>query len=45
MILEKIFKDNKNKVAAVIMEPMNYVEPEKDFLKKVKELAHKNGKG
>lgn len=41
--LEKIFKDNKNKVAAVIMEPMNYVEPEKGFLKKVKKLAHKNG--
>lgn len=41
--LEKIFEDNKNKVAAVIMEPMNYVDPEKGFLKKVKELAHKNG--
>jgi len=41
--LEKIFKQNKNKIAAVIMEPMNYVEPEKDFLKKVKALAHKNG--
>jgi len=41
--LEKIFADNKNKVAAVIMEPMNYVEPEKGFLKKVKKLAHKNG--
>jgi len=41
--LEKIFKDNKNKIAAVIMEPMNYTEPEKGFLKKVKELTHKNG--
>ncbi|MFA4941238.1 MAG: aminotransferase class III-fold pyridoxal phosphate-dependent enzyme [Patescibacteria group bacterium] len=41
--LEKIFKDNKNKVAAVIMEPMNYVEPEKGFLEKVKEITHKNG--
>jgi glutamate-1-semialdehyde 2,1-aminomutase len=41
--LEKIFKDNKNKVAAVIMEPMNYVEPEKGFLEKVKEVTHKNG--
>ncbi|OIO08703.1 hypothetical protein COX67_04305 [Candidatus Falkowbacteria bacterium CG_4_10_14_0_2_um_filter_36_22] len=41
--LEKIFKENKNKVAAVIMEPMNYIEPEKNFLQKVKTLAHKNG--
>jgi glutamate-1-semialdehyde 2,1-aminomutase len=41
--LEKIFNDNKNKIAAAIMEPMNYVEPEKGFLKKVKELAHQNG--
>jgi len=41
--LEKIFKLHKNKVAAVIMEPMNYIEPEKDFLKKARMLAHKNG--
>lgn len=41
--LKKIFKDKKNKIAAVIMEPMNYIEPEKGFLEKVKELAHKNG--
>lgn len=41
--LEKIFAYNKNKMAAVIMEPMNYVEPEKGFLKKVKNLTHKNG--
>lgn len=39
--LETIFK--KYKVAAVIMEPMNYVEPENDFLVKVKDLTHKNG--
>lgn len=41
--LEKIFKQHKGKVAAVIMEPMNYVEPDKGFLEDVKELAHKNG--
>mgnify|MGYP001604612930 CR=1 FL=1 len=41
--LEKIFKKNKNKIAAVIMEPMNYVEPKNNFLQKVKILAHKNG--
>ena len=39
--LEKILK--KHKVAAVIMEPMNYVEPEKNFLQKVKNLTHKYG--
>lgn len=39
--LEKILK--KYKIAAVIMEPMNYVEPEKGFLQKVKNLAHKHG--
>jgi glutamate-1-semialdehyde 2,1-aminomutase len=41
--LAEIFKKNENKVAAVIMEAMNYAEPEDDFLQKVKELAHKNG--
>ena len=41
--LEKIFKQNKGKVSAVIMEPMNYIEPEKGFLESVKKVAHKNG--
>lgn len=41
--LQKIFKANPGKIAAVIMEPMNYIEPEKGFLEKVKALAHKNG--
>jgi len=41
--LEKIFKQNKNKVAAVIMEPMSYYEPKKGFLEAVKSLSHKNG--
>ena len=39
--LEKILK--KHKVAAVIMEPMNYIEPENNFLQKVKALTHKHG--
>ena len=41
--LEKIFKENRNKIAAVIMEPMGVVEPQANFLSKAKELAHKNG--
>lgn len=42
-LLEKIFEENKNKVAAVIMEPMNYVEPKKGFLENVKKITHENG--
>lgn len=41
--LEKLFKKYKNKFAAVIMEPMNFVEPKPGFLRAVKQLAHKNG--
>lgn len=41
--LEKIFSKNPGKIAAVIMEAMNYEEPKENFLQKVKELAHKNG--
>lgn len=41
--LKKIFKEHKNKIAAVIMEPVNFTEPTNDFLKKVKALAHENG--
>ncbi len=40
--LEKLFLKYKNQFAAVIMEPMNIEEPKADFLKKVKDLAHKN---
>jgi len=40
--LKKLFKDNPGKIAAVIMEPMNYVEPEKGFLEQVKEVTHQN---
>lgn len=38
--LEKIFKENK--LACAIMEPMSIEYPQDDFLKKVKELVHKN---
>ena len=44
--LERIFKKNKNKVAAIILEPvpanMGVIIPENKFLKKVIELAHAN---
>ncbi|OGN15887.1 MAG: aminotransferase class III [Candidatus Yanofskybacteria bacterium RIFCSPHIGHO2_02_FULL_44_12b] len=41
--LEKIFEKYKGKMAAVIMEPMNYEDPKPGFLKAVKDLAHQNG--
>ncbi len=41
--LDKLFKKNKSKIAAVIMEPLTFYEPENDFLHKVKEIAHSNG--
>ncbi|MGE0634424.1 MAG: aminotransferase class III-fold pyridoxal phosphate-dependent enzyme [Pseudobdellovibrionaceae bacterium] len=41
--LQQVFKQNPNEFAAVIMEPMNVAEPEKNFLGEVKDLAHKNG--
>ena len=40
--LYRIFRDNKDKIAGVIMEPVGVVEPENCFLEKVKELTHKN---
>lgn len=41
--LEKIFAENPDKVAAVIMEPENYELPKAGFLEKIKEITHKNG--
>ncbi|BDD92216.1 glutamate-1-semialdehyde 2,1-aminomutase [Pandoraea sp. NE5] len=41
--LEAIFKAHPDQVAAVIMEPMNVVEPMPGFLAAVKALAHKHG--
>lgn len=40
--LKKLFEENHNEIAAVIMEPAGVVEPCKDFLSQVKEIAHKN---
>ncbi|WP_420993402.1 aminotransferase class III-fold pyridoxal phosphate-dependent enzyme [Cupriavidus sp. 30B13] len=41
--LDAIFKAHPDQVAAVILEPMNVVEPAPGFLQAVKELAHKHG--
>ncbi len=40
--LEKIFTENNEKIAAVILEPMNVVFPKDNFLQKVKDLCKKN---
>ncbi|MEW5766975.1 MAG: aminotransferase class III-fold pyridoxal phosphate-dependent enzyme [bacterium] len=40
--LESLFERYKDKIAAVIMEPVGVVEPEDNFLKKVRELTYKN---
>lgn len=41
--LESLFGQYKNKIACVIMEPVSLDAPKNDFLKKVKEITHKNG--
>ena len=41
--LNAIFKTHRDSVAAVILEPMNYLRPQDGFLEKVKDLTHKNG--
>ena len=41
--LKKLFDENSGEIAAVILEPVGVVEPEKGFLEEVKELTHKNG--
>lgn len=41
--LEEIFEKNPGKIAAVIMEPMSYIEPAPGFLAAVKETVHKHG--
>ena len=41
--LKTLFHDNKSKIAAVIMEPMNVEFPKDNFLENVKKLAHENG--
>ena len=41
--LQKIFSNNVGKVAAVILEPVNFSMPEGDFLETVKKMTHDNG--
>jgi len=41
--LHQLFRSHPGEFAAVIMEPMNAVEPEPGFLEEVKALAHKAG--
>ncbi|MBU0667299.1 MAG: aminotransferase class III-fold pyridoxal phosphate-dependent enzyme [Nanoarchaeota archaeon] len=41
--LKKLFLENKNKVAAVIMEPMQENGPKKGYLEEVKRITHDNG--
>ena len=41
--LRKIFRENPNRVAGVIMESVGVIEPEKGFLEGVRELAHREG--
>src|SRR5205807_2295897 len=41
--LEKVLSDHSGEFAAVIMEPVNFVEPKGGYLQKVKDLAHRHG--
>jgi glutamate-1-semialdehyde 2,1-aminomutase len=41
--LESIFKNNRDKVACVIMEPLTILEPKENFLAEVKKMAHHYG--
>lgn len=41
--LQNKLEELKGKVAAVILEPVNVVAPENDFLQKVKQLTHQHG--
>ena len=41
--LEKILAQHADEFAAVIMEPMNFIEPTPGYLKGVKRLAHQHG--
>jgi len=41
--LEKLLAEHRGEFAAVIMEPVNFVEPAAGYLQGVKELAHRHG--
>ena len=40
--LEKIIKKNQNKIAALIMEPVNFIHPKKNYLSNLKKILKKN---
>ena len=40
--LEQIFEDNKNEIAAVVLEPVVYEQPQNNFLNKVRQLTNQN---
>ena len=40
--LEQIFEDNPNKIAAIVLEPTQFEEPNSDFLQKVRKIANEN---
>ena len=40
--LEQIFEDNKNEIAAVVLEPTVYEQPQNNFLNKVRQLTNQN---
>lgn len=40
--LQKLFEQYPNQIAAVILEPMSYVEPNPGFLEGIKEVTHQN---
>ncbi len=41
--LEQIFENNKNEIAAIVLEPTIYEKPENGFLQKVRKIADENG--
>jgi len=41
--LEQIFENNKNEIAAIVLEPTIYEKPENGFLNKIRKIADENG--
>jgi glutamate-1-semialdehyde 2,1-aminomutase len=40
--LEQIFLENKNEIAAIVLEPTHFEKPQNNFLKKVRKIADEN---
>lgn len=40
--LEKIFEENKDQIAAIVLEPTHFENPKNDFLQKVRKIADSN---